>query len=257
MKSDEQTLQELREDFARRSDAERPPTIQRPAFSAIAASTPEERDRRLAQREAEQEQAKRLASVSGHKRALIAERGERYADCRLHNFRCDVASQRTAANKLADFVGRAHGEPKSGEGVFLFGPCGTGKDHLAMGAAMGWIHNTGLAAKWLSGAMLFEKLRDSFDGRKTEGEVMGEYQRVPLLWISDPLPVRGELTQYQAEALYRLIDVRYSHKRPVIVTANIEPGKADESLGPAIARRLRESTLQIHTNWPSYRKHPA
>jgi DNA replication protein DnaC len=182
----------------------------------------------------------------------VSARGERYANCGLNNFAADHESQRKALATLQDYCENIKQRAADGVGVFLFGPCGTGKDHLAMGVARAFVAATSQGVSWASGAMLFEQLRDSFDGKKSEGEVMATHVKAPLLWISDPLPVRGELTQYQAEALYRLVDARYNARRPIIVTANIAPGTADATLGPAIARRLRESTIPVHCNWPGF-----
>ena len=188
-------------------------------------------------------------------RRLVAARGERYADCTLSNFVVGEGEELKGrqVSKLRAYCQHVALRASEGTGVLLHGACGTGKDHLAMAVARAFIYATAKAVVWTSGALLFERLRDSFDGKQTEGQAVGPYLHAPLLWISDPLPVKGELTPYQSEALYRLVDGRYNARRPIIVTANLS-GKADEVMGAAIARRLRESTLQIHCNWQRYGK---
>jgi DNA replication protein DnaC len=199
------------------------------------------------------ERRRKLNAIQGYTRELVQARGARYADCTLGNFTCDTDSQTAALLRLKDYCRDIKEHAANGTGVFLFGASGTGKDHLAMGVAKAFTYWTGKPVVWVSGAMLFEKLRDSFDGKKTESEVLGRYTSASLLWLSDPIPVKGELTQYQAEALYRLVDERYNQRRPVLVTANIGPGGADAVMGPAIARRLRESTVQVHCNWGQFK----
>ena len=208
----------------------------------------------VASRLAAAAEAARQASIAVAMTSLISSRGRRYAECRLSNFRCYVDAQSRAVAKLRSYLSEITEHAATGFGVCLFGPCGSGKDHLAWALASGFIRKTGKRVEWASGAILFEQLRNSFQGKKSESEVMDSYRTAPLLWLSDPLPVNGDLTQYQNESLYRLLDARYSACKPVLITANLEPGKADVAFGPAIARRLRESTLPIHCNWGSFKQ---
>lgn len=254
MKSDDHQLAEVAADFDRRRAEEEPRSpsgvVLRPIPPAM---SPETADL-VAQREAAHAKKQAENQANANLAKLIQLRGERYAKCGLDNFATDGQQLPCAAvSKLRAYCQDIAKNAEEGIGVFLFGPCGTGKDHLAMGVAKAFIRATRQHVSWASGAMLFEQLRDSFDGKKTEGEVMSPHLKAPLLWISDPLPVRGELTQYQVEALYRLVDARYNARRPIVMTANIEPGTADLTLGPAIARRLRESMIRVHCNWPPFR----
>lgn len=212
-------------------------------------------DEEIRREEDARKEQKRRGEIALHFRRLVAARGARYADCLLSNFVIGEGEGLKArqVGRLRDYCEHIALRASEGTGVLLHGACGTGKDHLAMAVARAFIVATAKGVAWTSGALLFEKLRDSFDGKQSEAAAVGPFLNAPLLWISDPLPVKGELTPYQSEALYRLIDGRYNHRRPIIVTANLS-GKADDIMGAAIARRLRESTLQIHCNWPRYGK---
>lgn len=251
MKSDEAIIEELHRDLQQRREREslevsvpiRPkPVVPPGAAFRLPRESEEDREKR-----------ERKNRVDEFMRNLIESRGLRYAACTLRNFDTPLDEQAGAIQKLTAYCDEIARHAAEGRGVFLYGPCGTGKDHLAMAVTKCFIKATAKRVEWTSGAMLFEELRDSFDGRKSEGEVLRRYVQAPLLWISDPLPVRGELTPYQSEALYRLVDARYNAKRPILVTANMAAGEADKLLGPAIARRLRDSTIQIPCNWKQYR----
>lgn len=255
MNSDDKLLEETWADINRRQLAQHKDDVKRPELN-IPPADDGTRERELSEREAAAAKSARAHKISAAVAKLESDRGARYRGCRLANFHCDTGPQTLAVEKLRAYIERIEQHAADGTGVFLFGPCGTGKDHLAMAVAVAFIHRLAESVAWCSGAMLFEKLRDSFDGTKTEGEVFRPYQSAALLWLSDPLPVKGELTQYQAEAIYRLVDARYNAKRPTLVTANMEPGAADTALGPAIARRFRESSLAIHCNWTAFKTTP-
>lgn len=251
MKSDDAELAETYADLKRRQ--QRPQEPQRVPLREIPAADDGSREQAIAEREQAAKASTLAANVSTALAGLRSVRGDRYRNCTLANFDCATGPQTVVVEKLRAYCLNIEAHAGEGEGVFLFGACGTGKDHLAMAIATAFVRVTGQKVAWASGSMLFEQLRDSFDGKKSEADVIGPYRNAPLLWISDPLPVKGELTQYQAESLYRLIDARYNARKPTLVTANIEPGQADATFGPAIARRLRESTIPIHCNWPAHR----
>lgn len=214
-------------------------------------------DEAVAEALSKAETARRAAKVSSSIKTLEATRGRRYSPCRLANFECgDSESKLAAVAKLREYLENVASHFGAGYGVTLFGPCGTGKDHLAFAVARGAVATLGCSAVHFDGVQLFERLRESFggDGGGKETSVIGTCRAAGLLTLSDPVPVKGELTDYQASALYRVIDARYAAMRPTILTVNVKPGEAEARLGEAIVDRLRHASLVIHCNWESYRK---
>lgn len=256
--SDQNELDELQADLLRRRQSE-----QAKLPVKLSVSVPEpvscDREAELARRDAAAKESERRGRVAHYQQQLTRTRGKRYADCSLANFTFygtdeQQAMQRGVVASITDYCRNIQDNIADSRGVFLFGPCGTGKDHLATYIARVFIHVTADPVRWVCGAELYQQLRDSFDGKKSEGEVLRPYASAPLLWISDPLPVKGELSQFEASALFRLIESRYSNRRPMVMTANLGPNEADVQFGPAVARRLRETTLQLYCNWPSHRR---
>lgn len=256
--SDENELEQLQADILRRRKLEQPKLPVKLAVSVPAAISPE-REQELARREAAAKESERRGRVAHYQQLLTRSRGKRYSDCSIANFTLygtteQQAMQRGVVDAIGEYCRNLEANVADSYGVFLFGPCGTGKDHLATFVARVFIQVTAEPVRWVCGAELYQQLRDSFDGKKTEGEVLRPYISAPMLWISDPLPVKGELSPFEASALYRLIESRYSNRRPTMMTANLGPSEADKQFGPAVARRLRETTVQLYCNWPSYRR---
>lgn len=256
--SDDHALKELHAELLRRQKTEQPKLPVKLAVHVPQAMSTD-REQEMARREAAAKESERRGRVAHYQQQLTRTRGKRYTDCSLANFTLygtseQQAMQRHVVEAVRDYCRNIEANVADSFGVFLFGPCGTGKDHLATAVARAFIHATAEPVRWVCGPELYQQLRDSFDGKRSEGEVLRPYASAPLLWISDPLPVKGELSPFESSALYRLIESRYSNRRPTMMTANLGPNEADRQFGPAVARRLRETTLQLYCNWPSYRR---
>lgn len=258
---DDKLLAEAAADIAAQREAVRghvPPQRGLPlsgrAKAVLAAATQTEGER------AAEFEAKRLATIERHRKAYIAQRGRRYATCRLSNFVTGSdAAKETARDALRGYLAEWESNYAAGYGVTLYGPVGTGKDHLAAAVCHHAI-DSGLSVEWIDGMSLFAELRRSFDrdSRDNETRIIDRYERAAVLCISDPLPVSGELSDFQASALLRIIDGRYNDMRPTITTVNVAGGdEARRRLTPAIYDRIRHVSLAVQCNWPSYRTQKA
>lgn len=181
---------------------------------------------------------------------LIRQAGERYANCRLENFVIVTDSQRKVAQACLDYLTR----PNKTEGLVLYGPCGTGKDHLAFAIA-GQLTWEGASVEWMYGQDWFGQVRDAMDGDTTEASLVRYLCHPDITVISDPLPPIGNLTPHQATMLYRVVQGRYQSGKPTIVTVNVSSDQeADERLGVPTWDRLCDGAWKIQCNWPSHRK---
>lgn len=190
--------------------------------------------------------------------ASFAEKvGSRYSGCRLKNFVCENERQQAAVDACREYADTIVERLADANGLVLYGPVGTGKDHLAFGVCGAAIINHGRSAGWLSGQDWFGEIRDQMgeDANTSERLLIARLVSPEILVISDPLPPIGSLSQHQSTMLYRLVDARYHAGRLTIVTANVkDDAEADSRLGAPTWDRICDKAWKVHCNWPSFRK---
>jgi DNA replication protein DnaC len=202
--------------------------------------------------------------------------GKRYESASFESYKITKPAQQKTVAKLQEYVREFSANMIDGKGVVLFGPSGTGKDHLLVASAreiiqehlevhisttrgtygMDVCSEPKLSIRWINGLDLYGELRAGMDDKKfNECDYVAELIRPTILILSDPIPPRGALTEYQAGMLFRIIDGRYRECRPTWATLNIKNTKeADERLTPQIVDRLRDGALAIYCDWESHRK---
>lgn len=139
-------------------------------------------------------------------------------------------------------------------GAFITGRAGVGKTHAACGAIRAFVdaHVTevegtavyfGPMARFVSAHEWFAMMRSTYNRRGTdEREVFDRYARSALLVLDDL--GKGSKTDWAAERIYMLLDYRYSHRLPTIITSNYDIGEVaallstDEQSQEAIASRI-------------------
>ena len=176
--------------------------------------------------------------------------------CRFDNFECDTDQKKKALDQVKSHV---EGDQVNTSNLILIGPTGTGKDHLTVA---GVFHGLGVAAiapkhsiAWCSGSVLFSELRSAMSERRCEGDVVSKYESSDVLIVSDPLEAGQELTSYQRQIWYRIIDYRYNNYLPIWMSLNAT-GKEQmiEMLGAAIVDRLADGATIVGCDWDSHRK---
>ena len=113
--------------------------------SAAAAADREARDQ---QRMADRQRAELIERARG----LVAAAGERYRNCVLDNFECSHPQQGKVVSALRDYS-----DQDSQDNVILYGPVGTGKDHLAFAVCRAAI-KAGRTVRWINGQKWFGQL---------------------------------------------------------------------------------------------------
>lgn len=226
------------------------PPLPPPKSDAQIAAEEAERERRVAERR-QWERGQRWSE-------LVASRGSRYADARLTNYAVYDQRQQSAIDRVREFCEAMPERSHDGCGLVLFGPSGTGKDHLMMAALRAAVVKWDFKPLWINGMELFGELRDAIGGDRDESQVLRRFMSADILAISDPLPPFGSLTEYQASMLFRIIDGRYANQRPTWATVNVVNGEeAKTRMGAQIQDRLRHGAVTVHCNWPSFRERGA
>ena len=105
-------------------------------------------------------------------------------------------------------------------GLYIQGPCGTGKTHLAA-AVLNYIIancvNPVLAATMQE---LTAKLKQTYDTGEDEERIIRTYTEVPLLLIDDL--GSEQPTEWSVDRIFRIINGRYNANLPTIVTSNYD-----------------------------------
>jgi DNA replication protein DnaC len=236
------------------ADRVRPACVSRADCVPLSAQQLAEHERRVeAHRAEEQLRANRL-HVQRQAEILRVSAGQRYAGCRLSNFEATSHYQKRVVETIRQYCQSISDRCRSGEGLVLYGPVGTGKDHLAYVVAVAAVLAE-LTIGWLVGQDWFGQLRDAIDDGQSEASFISRVARPDLVVISDPLPPGGQLTQYQGAMLFRAIEARYSQGRTTVVTVNLaDDAEADQRLGAATWDRLCHGAWKVFCNWESYRR---
>jgi len=188
--------------------------------------------------------------------------GRRFDDVSFKTYDIYDEHQREIFDMLVQYCDRLDTHVPDGVNVLLLGPCGTGKDHLAMSIARD-AASQGFTTVWTDGESLYSELRDSMDSESTsEQEIIRKYVQCDILWISDPAPTvplgsrsMGAITDYQARMLYQIIDIRYRKMRPVVMTANsTNVSQFQDLIGHRTCDRIAHNGVVLTCGWESYRR---
>ncbi len=197
------------------------------------------------------------AASEARRRDAIVEKltiaaGEAYRGCRFGTFTAETKRQQSV---LAGVKLWADGFAQHSASLIMYGSVGTGKDHLAFAAARQIVIQHGVSVAWFNGRALMSMARDRIGSEDSEAGLLKECILPRLLVLSDPLPARGQITDWQADILYRVIERRDANCRPTICTVNIADDKtADAMFGEPTWDRLCNGAWKIHFNWASHRK---
>lgn len=172
----------------------------------------------------------------------------RYADA--------VATHPQVAAWVAELIDVVRAERRTvprivtGPSLLLVGGTGSGKTHQAYGAIRA-IGVTGAGCSWLvtTAADLYGALRPR--PRVDSEDEFDRFARTGLLVLDDLGAAKG--TEWNEEINYRLVNYRYEHRLPTLVTTNVPPKNLQAALGERVASRLVEMADRVVLSGPDRR----
>lgn len=172
----------------------------------------------------------------------------------------------TAENKRSfevatDYIKNFREYFTQGKGLYLEGPCGTGKTHLAIAIALAII-NTGVPVICKTLIDILGDIKRCYERNSevTEEEVLEAYKTVDLLIIDDL--GKEQVTEWSVPVLYSILNERYEALLPTIITTNYNTtalaeklsAKGDAETATAIISRFVESSKRVTMSWADYRR---
>ena len=165
---------------------------------------------------------------------LARHRGARLVPARF----CDHPVQ--VPRPLADTIVEWAAVP--GACLYFTGAVGRGKTQLAWVAALARMDKAGAGAwpadlAYFAVPHLFEELRRSFDQRGCT-DIVDRCVRARLLFLDDF--GAEKVSEWTRERMLEIVNERYDHKRPVIVTSNLAPAELEAAQEPRLVSRLTQ-----------------
>lgn len=130
----------------------------------------------------------------------------------------------------------------TGPSLLLIGSTGSGKTHAAYGVVRA-LGVSGVGCSWLvtTAADMYAQLRPR--PKVDSEEEFDRYSRAGLLVLDDLGAAKG--SEWNEEINYRLINHRYEHELPTLITSNVPPKNLAAALGERVASRLVEMAEQV------------
>ncbi len=166
---------------------------------------------------------------------------ERYADATV----TEPAVARWVRAVVAEAIAESRSDCISvhtGPSLLMLGITGTGKTHQAYGAIRA-LAVTGVQCRWMftTAADMYAALRPR--PKVDSEEEFRRYATARLLVIDDLGAAKG--SEWVEEINYRLINHRYEHKLPTLITSNLLPKELGAALGERVTSRLVEMAGRV------------
>ncbi|MCX4398817.1 ATP-binding protein [Streptomyces sp. NBC_00257] len=140
----------------------------------------------------------------------------------------------------------------TGPSLLMAGVVGAGKTHQAYGAVRQLVQS-GVGVRWhaTTAADLYADLRPR-PGTDSERE-LAAISRCPLLIIDDLGAAKS--SEWVEEVTYRLINRRYNHMLPTLITTNLAIKDLRAYLGDRVTSRLAQMTTRVEFEPVDRRRH--
>ena len=136
-------------------------------------------------------------------------------------------------------------------GVLLMGTYGCGKTHLAAAVVHRNAEN-GKASMFVVVPELLAKIRSSYNAHDGKADEIIEAAKDAPLLVLDDLGAE-KVSDWVREQIYMLVNFRYEHELPVVITTNNGGKELEAELGRRTLSRLIEMTVPVTIKARDYR----
>ncbi len=191
-----------------------------------------------------QQEQKRIAKLMG-----VGGVGERFRSRSFATFQ-ETSATRGAVHACKRFCDEVKHNPKA-QGLMLMGGYGTGKTHLAV-AILRETAEAGIPGMFVVVPDLLGKMRASFGQKDGKAEELVTTAKNAQLLVLDDLGAENP-SPWVVELVYVLINHRYEHMLPTVITTNCSGRELEATFGRRIVSRLAEMTVPVNIRAEDYR----
>ncbi len=196
----------------------------------------------------------------------------RLARARFDNYITKNKQQQAALAVCSEY---SPDDIRAGTGLFLFGPYGAGKTHLAIATVRALMENDpglfgvrqrdtgiydparedyrGICCSFFSVVDLLDAMRPGNEYKREQGDWLFHRAKMDDLVVLDDIGAE-KATDWVAERLYAIVDTRYRVDRATIFTSNCPEKQLQDQLGGRIVSRIFEMTKQVPVIGPDHRR---
>ena len=174
--------------------------------------------------------------------------GKRFSDRTFSNF--DKRRDPDAFNACSAYANDEDLFSKKCNSLIIFGSVGTGKTHLSASIANDFA-SKGIPTLFGTYIEHLEHIRNEFESAGANAH-LNDMKKTMVLVIDDL--GKEKRTEWTQQVLFDVINYRYEHLLPVIITTNFDVDGLANHVGAAIWSRLYEMSGSIVTSGTDYRQ---
>ncbi len=167
-----------------------------------------------------------------------------YLKCTLDNFNAYTPVLERALQLVREWSGT-----RQEDGLYLFGPPGAGKTHLAVGAARAPVER-GENIGFCNARRLSLRCQSAFSQGQSPLEIVEDELACRLLVLDDLGSEKP--TDFVKQTLLHVVDEAYANGKVLVVTSNLSLDNLDR-VDSRLPSRLAEMCLAIKVDVPDYR----
>lgn len=223
--------------------------------NAVCPECVKERDAEAKEAEKRRGDELRAAAIIERRKNSIYEAGvmPRFADKGLDSYLPSDPAQAAAKLIAEQYISEIEIKAKDGMGLIFSGGVGVGKTHLSSAILVAAL-DCGHSVRYMTCQDMISAIRDTWrkTSEESETQVIRKLSREIDFMVIDEVGVqRG--TDEEKNLMFRIMDSRYGHRKPVIILTNLDAAGLKEFLGERIYDRLRECCKWVSINSKSHR----